>query len=396
MKGSLLVLGLVSLVSGAAAGCVIEVSDSGLRLDGLAFDGVSVNEEARRSETHALVLAPGETLTLDTSYGDVEVLATSEGSPGLVASVHASGRTVAEAEAVLARYQVVVERGPSGPSARLVGEPLRVHENGVHLVLAAHVDYSATVPAGTALCASTQSGDVRTKGELGRAHLATEYGEIALAAARGDVTAHSGSGDVSAERLDGQSVELASDYGDVSLRDVRARRVSCKTSSGDVALEAAEVEEIELSTDYGNVHVSQAAGTLQAHSSSGNVRLHGVRGAIDASSDYGTVEVEGELSALSARSSSGDVRVRAAEQSRADSGWTLHSDHGTVVLRVPAGFGCVLDAKTDYGSVECDFPITLEAGKKKKGEGTLKGTVGSGGGTVKLSSSSGDVGLKKL
>lgn len=394
MKRSNLLLLLVSLASASAAACVIEVSDSGLRFDGFDFGGVSVNEKAQRTETHALALAPGETLTLDTSYGDIEVAAAGEGAPELRATLHASGRTVAEAEAVLARYQVVLERGPNGPSARLVGEPLRVHEGGTRLVLAAHVDYSATVPTGTPLCATTESGDIRTSGELGRCHLDTEYGAIALDAARGDVSARSGSGDVSAERVEGGRIELASEYGDVRLRAARAERLSCKTGSGDVALEDAEAGTLELSTDYGNVHAKKTAGELCAHSGSGDVRLHGVRGAITADSDYGTVEVEGELTGLSATSGSGDVRVRAEGKSRTDAGWKLASDYGSVLLRAPEGFGCVLDAKTDYGSVECDFPITIEAGKKK-GEGKLKGTVGSGGGTVKLSSGSGDVALKK-
>jgi len=395
MKCSLLALPLVCVVFASAAGCVIEVSDSGLRFDGIDFGGVSLNENAQRSETHALELGQGESLTLDTSYGDIEVAAASEGASELRATLHASGRTLEEAQAVLARYQVVIERGPNGPSARLVGEPLRLHEDGTHLVLSAHVDYSATVPAGTPLCATTQSGDIRTTGELGRCHLETEYGTIALDAARGDASAHSSSGDVSAGRVEGGRIELESDYGDVSLREARAERLTCKTSSGNVTLEAAEAEALELSTDYGNVHASRAIGDLRAHSDSGDVRLHGVRGSIVADSDYGTVEVDGELSGLRAKSGSGDVRVRAEEKSRADSGWTLASDYGTVVLRAPEGFGCVLDAKTDYGSVECDFPITIEAGKKK-GEGRLKGTVGSGGGTVKLSSGSGNVALKKL
>ena len=55
----------------------------------------------------------------------------------------------------------------------------------------------------------------------------------------------------------------------------------------------------------------------------------------------------------------------------------------------------MLDARTSYGAVECDFPVTIEAGKRR-GEGRLQGTIGAGGGTVRLSSDSGDVALKKL
>src|SRR5262245_34961351 len=138
MKRSSFALPFVALASALVAACVFEISDSGLRFDGIDFGGVSVNENAQRSETHALELGPGESLTLDTSYGDVEVAATGEGAPELRATIHASGRTVEEAQAVLQRFADVSLPRPNGPSPILVVRPLRVRGGGASIVLASY------------------------------------------------------------------------------------------------------------------------------------------------------------------------------------------------------------------------------------------------------------------
>lgn len=357
--------------------------------------GQQLGHEAERVETHALELAPEDVLSLATSYGRVEVTATSAGTPELKATVRARGRTQAEAEQVLARYELKLEQRPEGPHAELVGEPLRLHEGSMHMELAAHVDFVATVPAGTNLTASSGSGDLVTRGALGTLRLTTGYGSIAIDEARGDVSAKSGSGDVEAARLDGGEVVLESGYGAVRVQDARARRLKCESGSGDIHVETASGGALDLETGYGSVKVERAGGAVRASSGSGDVRLRGVAGPVEAKSGYGAVEIDGVLASVEASSGSGDVRVRAHAGSRVDPAWTVSSSYGEVVVEVPEDFACVLDARTGYGSIECAFPVTIEAGKKRKGDTKLAGTIGSGGGTVALSSGSGDVTLKK-
>lgn len=388
MKRVLLALPCLSLV---VSGCRIELPLADVRLQ----------EEAVRAEVHALALAPGDVLTLLTEYGKIEVVAldleeTGGGRAELQATLRAHGRTAEEARAVLARYELRIERGPAGPRAELVGEPLRLERGLVHMELSAHVDFVATVPTGTKLAARSGGGDLVTRGALGALELESEYGAIQIDEARGDVRAKSGSGDIAAVRLvDGGEITLRSAYGDVRVQEARARRVSCQSGSGDIRVDSATADQLELETSYGSVHAGRAEGAVHARSGSGDVRLHGVNGAVEAESSYGTVEVDGVLSALAARSGSGTVHVRARAGSRIESRWTIESDYGDVLLAVPEGFACALDAETSYGTVACDFPVAIEAGQKKR-DNALKGSLGSGGGTVTLSSGSGNILLKKL
>ncbi len=366
--------------------------------DGGSSSSVVLGHQARREEVRPLELMPEDVLDLRTTYGRIEVVA-GTGRPELRATLHAGGRTAEEAKAVLDRYRLEIVRGPNGPRAELVGEPLELLDGSIHMELSVHADFVATVPVGTRVAADSGSGDIVTRGVLGGLRLDTQYGSITIDEARGDVHAKSGSGDVEVARLDCKTpgpgkAELESGYGCVRVQQAHAGRVSCVSGSGDIRVGSAEVDSLELTTGYGSVNVEQAGGAVRAKSGSGDVRLEGVRGAITAESGYGKVEIEGVITALDATSGSGDVRVKAHAESRVERDWKLSSSYGAVVLEVPEGFACVLDADTSFGSVECDFPVTIEAGKRK-GDRGLKGTIGAGGGAVRLSSGSGDVALKK-
>jgi DUF4097 and DUF4098 domain-containing protein YvlB len=380
------------LLLSSSFGCHITLpSRSSLVVGG----GVRLEHEAQRTETRALELSGEDALTLVTSFGSIEVRG-SAGAPRLEATVRANGRTTEEAEQVLARYELVLERREDGPHAELVGEPLRIHAGSSHIELSAHVEFVAEIPFGTALTASSGSGAIVTRGPLGALELDTGFGSIRVDEARGDVRAKSGSGEVEVARIECGEAFLESGFGAVRVKAARARKLACESGSGDIRVDAADTAFLELETGFGAVHVGRAGGEVRAKSGSGDVRLHGVDGAVVARSGFGTVEIDGAFTALEATSGSGDVHVEASAGARVERSWKLSSDFGRVTLEVPAGFGCQLDAKTGFGSVECDFPVTLEAGKKKKNDNRLEGTVGGGGGTVMLHSGSGDVALKKL
>jgi DUF4097 and DUF4098 domain-containing protein YvlB len=376
---------LAGLVLG---GCVV--------LDGaIRWRSVSgVDEEARREETHGLELALGERLSLDTPFGDIEVVAAEGGGSELRAVLRAQGRTVEEAEAVLARYEVSIERGAGGTAVRLRGEPLRIDENGMQMELPATVDYVATVPAGTVLEANSGTGNLRASGALGRCDLTTSYGNVQLSGARGDVAAASGTGDLSMADLASSRIELKSSYGAIRVKDVRSERLLCTTGTGDIGMESVQASSLELDTDYGVVQVRSSAGDVRARTGTGDIRFQAFEGGVSASSSYGCIEIGGVLRALQASTGTGNVEVRASEGSRIDSSWSAASTYGDVVLRVPAGFGCALDASTTYGRASCDLPVT-DGGPEKSGR-SVRGTVGKGGPRMTLSSGNGDVSLKKL
>jgi Putative adhesin len=369
------------------AGCVIDLSGSRPTLN-----GVTLAHSVERAEQHALELASEDVLWLVTREGRVEVTAGS-GAPVLHAVLRAHGRTREEAAAVLERYRLVLVRRADGLHAELEGEPLRVADGSTRLELSAHVDLVASVPPGTHLEASSGSGELVTRGPLGRVALESGFGAIQVDEAHQGLRAKSGSGDVTVARLLGGEGELTSGFGRIRVHEARARELSCRSGSGDVVIDASAGAELELETGFGLVRVGSADGAVRARSGSGDVRLASVHGPVTAHSEFGTVEVEGTLSALEASSGSGDVRVTARPGSRVEPSWTASSGFGAILLLAPADLACRLDVRTSFGAIECAFPVTTEAGARHDGR-RLAGTIGAGGGTVSLSSGSGDVVLR--
>lgn len=358
------------------------------------FGHLSGGVDSSRTETHALQIATGERLELVTPHGEIEVRTAAGAAPTLVATLRAGGRTQEEADQVLAGYTLSVEQDSGLVRVAFRGDPTRVRDDGAKLMLGASVDYLVTVPEGVHLRIDTSSGDIRAVGPFGACRLETKFGSIELENGNGDVVAHSDSGDVSVRDLVGGKVTVESGYGTLRLENVQATSLRAESKSGDVVLVNGKAGTIELDTNYGAVSVRGADGDLRAGSRSGDVEIAAARGAMKARSQYGRVAVEGVLTALDARSSSGDVSARALAGSQNLTNWELASGYGEVTLFVPADFGCQLEALTRYGEVECAFPITVDGGKRKNG--ALKGTVGQGGRTVTLNSSSGNVALKQL
>ena len=384
-----------ALAPSAAALAVVVLAGPGCLVRVGGWNSVSFDHQNEREETHALELASGQTLTLDGSSGDIRVSASRDGRSELRARIRAWGRTSEEAEAVLARYHVEVVNDASGARARLVGDPLALSEGSTKLRISADVDYEASVPEGTLLVAGTASGDIEARGPLAACRLDATYGNIEVEGVRGALEAHTSSGNVRAVRVECDEIELESDYGNVRVEEAAAERIVCESDSGDVDLESARAPSVQLATSYGSVEVRELTGDLHARSGSGNVRVHDVAGKIDAESDYGDVEVEGVVTDLRAGTDSGDVRVRALPGSRVEQAWSLWSDYGAVVLHAPEDFACELDARTDYGAVESDFPIFSETSRRQR-DSSIAGRVGDGGPSVTLRTSSGKVALKKL
>jgi DUF4097 and DUF4098 domain-containing protein YvlB len=343
-------------------------------------------------DEHALPTEGIVALDVATAHGDVDVVASDDRVPRVVATMSGFGPTLAAAEDVLARSRVEIVDDGDVVRVRLVTEPREGAGSSDNERGSVSVDFLLHVPRGMDVAVDCGSGDIDVSGGIGAAQLETGYGDVDLAGAEGDVTASSGSGSVSVRDVEGGKVELESNYGDVVATNVIATALALRSGSGDVALTDARADAIDLHTSYGDVDVRTVAGMLTAQSGSGSVEIAACEGAVDASSSYGDVDVEGVLARLRATTGSGDVGVVALVGSDPADGWKLESSYGDVDLFAPADFACKLDARTSYGDIECGYALTIEAGMKS--DERLAGTINGGGGLVELNSGSGDVRLR--
>jgi hypothetical protein len=71
---------------------------------------------------------------------------------------------------------------------------------------------------------------------------------------------------------------------------------------------------------------------------------------------------------------------------------SFHTVNGGITIEVPDGLGAMVQATTVNGSIETDFPITVQG---RFGSRSLRGTIGSGGRDLELETVNGSIKLRK-
>lgn len=146
------------------------------------------------------------------------------------------------------------------------------------------VDLTITVPAGTAVTSTTETGDTALTGLTGPVSARTDTGEIRLSGLGGQVTAATEVGSVTAHSLTSGTVTVTVETGDIALgfaADPQA--VMARTNTGDVTVTVPRSStgyQVTADTDSGDrrVGVTQdqsGSRTIQAHTGDGDVTVTG-------------------------------------------------------------------------------------------------------------------------
>lgn len=199
--------------------------------------------------------------------------------------------------------------------------------------------YEVTVPTGVRLELKSVSGDITTHGVGGELEAGAVSGDIDASDASGHVDLESVSGDVKGERLSGE-VRANTVSGDVTLTHVTGT-IEVETVSGEMSIDNAKVSSLRTETVSGELTYD---------------------GSLDPSGRY-----------------------------------EFHSQSGDIRLRIPASAGGSVRLETFSGSVESDFPMTMEPGEHRMGAHPkrLEFTFGKGGSRITAETFSGDITIEK-
>ena len=94
---------------------------------------------------------------------------------------------------------------------------------------------------------------------------------------------------------------------------------------------------------------------------------------------------------VTASSGNGDIRVSMASV-RSAGNMTFSSGNGSITLTLPENFGAELDASTGSGSIHSDFEVRTSG---RITASRLRGTIGGGGGTLRISTGNGRITLQR-
>lgn len=131
-----------------------------------------------------------------------------------------------------------------------------------------------------------------------------------------------------------------------------------------------------------------AAANLKASTVNGGVDIAGMQSGVVATTVNGSVKVE---TTGHARASTVNGAVL-AKVGKIDQDTKFSTVNGRVVVAVGSGLNADVSMSTVNGSLETDFPITIQG---RMGKRKLQGKIGSGGPTLELSTVNGGIRIEK-
>ena len=286
-----------------------------------------------------LKLAPGGDFRLDTDMGSVTVAA----SPDAGAHVVITSKRKDLEDLLTFRF----EEGATSASVvarkkHAVSSWFSDHGGSVH--------YEIRVPAQTRLSIDTSGGSIRVAGMRLPAKLDTSGGSIAVNDLVGDLDADTSGGSI-------------------DLKDIKGR--------------------VRVVTSGGGIEAVSIDGPVHAESSGGSIELQKVTGDIDADTSGGGIRIVDAGGRVHAESSGGSIEASFAKGN--SRGGSLETSGGGIEVSVDSTADLAIDASGN--SVKTDLPIQVRG---EISRGTLQGTLGKGGNTLRLRTSGGSVRIQAL
>jgi DUF4097 and DUF4098 domain-containing protein YvlB len=264
------------------------------------------------------------------------------------------------------------------------GGVLKLNINSVE---GGEADLTVTVPHSAPLTVQADHGDVNVSEMGAPVTISANHGDVDVSGIDGSVTLHMNDDDGSVTLHSihgGASVEGHS--GDIDISDVTGDLTLQGDFFGSTNLEhingpihftttrtqfsAARLDD-EFNVDKDSLNASELLGPVVLKTENKNITLDRIQGSADVSNRNGSVELTHAppLSPIS-----------------------IQNQHGSVDLGLPGGVGFTLNAQTRNGDMENDFDLSPVG---ENDVHTLRGRIGGGGPTVTITTTDGDVTVRK-
>lgn len=122
----------------------------------------------------------------------------------------------------------------------------------------------------------------------------------------------------------------------------------------------------------------------------GDIKIAHIQGHISASSEVGSITCENVTTDIELGTNVGSIKVKYAGDAQSDFQADITTNVGSIDFTAPQELSAKIDASTNVGSITTAKPLTV-VGKVGK---TVKGTIGSGQGKIRLKTNVGSIKIK--
>ncbi|MHA6531706.1 DUF4097 family beta strand repeat-containing protein [Paenibacillus sp. BAC0078] len=167
------------------------------------------------------------------------------------------------------------------------------------------------------------------------------------------------------------ALEVKEENGNLTLSKLsNTGKIKLSTVNGNI--EASGIEnDISLHLVNGNVDVSDAEASVTISLTNGNVEANQITGPLEMKITNGDLTARNALSTIEAAAVSGSVDIASK---KVGGNWKVSTTFGDVELAWPGSADVQVDAKSSFGEIETDFPLTVKNHKAtgKIGKGTYR------------------------
>lgn len=221
----------------------------------------------------------------------------------------------------------------------------------------------------------------------GNAELATTFGELDVERVGGTLSVEDNNGQVVAREIRGTST-IRTSFGRIMATNLY-KGANLVTGNGNI--EADRVDgDLYAKTSFGSVDARNIKGNLTAQDTNGSVTAIDVRGDAFVGTSFSGVSLSGIGGKIRVDNQNGAIEVTTAGEACRDI--SLKTSFSHIIVRVPANAGYRVTARTSFGKISPELPITATG---TMGSDVLNGTIGNGACTLDLANTNGGIEIAK-
>jgi DUF4097 and DUF4098 domain-containing protein YvlB len=247
------------------------------------------------------------------------------------------------------------------------------------------VNLTVTVPKTAKVTVNAGNGDVSASGLGAGIDVTAGHGDTHLDAITGTVTAHFSNDkhDFSAHQIDGD-IDASGNCNDVTLSEIQGKIILNGELFGETHIENAGAQ-INLHTPYTDLQIASLPGDMTLDSD--NLHVSDAKGLVHVTTRSKDIDLSEIYGDTSVESSNGTISVAPAGTYNVDA----KNDKGDIELTLPPDASATVNGQTHNGDIVTDYGLTISGDENK----TVSGKIGSGTAHIQISTSNGDLHIKK-
>ncbi|MPZ17956.1 MAG: hypothetical protein GEV06_08600 [Luteitalea sp.] len=237
---------------------------------------------------------------------------------------------------------------------------------------------------------SNGNGAVDARGIGGKAELKTSFSTLSFFNIGKGLTVTATNTSVEGRQVGGP-ISITTTFGAVDVQDLKA---GIKVSNGNSTVRLVNVAgSAYVKTSFGAVRAEGVRGGLTVDNANGGVEASSVAGSAQITTSFGGVVLKEVDGTIDVKNRNGAIDVAPSRQAQKCHDLTLATSFSPIHIRLREDSSYVLNARVTFGRISSDLPVTASG---TMAEGSLSGTIGSGGCSLRATTTNGDIRIQKL